>query len=302
LLEKTLRDSKTATSAGESSNGDTAIIPLKFENVMLGEKLAETGGSNATVYRCYVNGWLCAVKMLPKSSGIFGDPTVLERFLQEITLIENLPHHRNIVRYLFHDETSTHVRLYMTQYSASLGSEIRHHAQRNEKFTTNQISSICTDVIKGLEFLHSHGIVHRDLKSDNIFIIRGDSGIVSSVIGDFDTAKDVTRGAQAVTMVGTPAFIAPEVLQGDEAYTFSADIYSFGMIVFELIARKLPYMEVPVFQIHQQVLKGVGPALPADLDRAYEGFVQLHRKCTTFKPEARPSLREITVELSRLSD
>lgn len=286
------------TAAKTKSEDGVEILSLRFENVVVTEKLAETGGSNAGVYSCYVNGWQCAIKELVKPTGFLADTSVSESFLKEITLLESLPPHRNIVRYLHHEETPTHIRLYMTRYSGSLGSEIRRFEKLNMRYSPSQIAMFCLDISKGLEFLHSHGIIHRDLKSDNIFVLKNESGSIQTlVIGDLDTAKKIGGSQQAITLIGTPAFIAPEVLECESAYSFSADIFSLGMIVYECLALKLPFWDVPVMRIAGKILNGDRPTLPADLPTTYAPLVRIFHRCTSLKPEDRPSLSELRTEL-----
>lgn len=286
--------------AKKSEDDGVHIINLRFENVIQSEKLAETGGSNAGVYACYVNGWQCALKVLNKPTGFLADQSLLDGFLQEITLLESLPNHRNLVRYLFHEETPTQIKLYMTKYSGSLGSEIRKAARNNMRFTPEDITLWLLQILSGVGFLHGQGIIHRDLKADNIFVVKNESGNVSTcVVGDLDTAKAI--GADRTkTLVGTPAFIAPEVSRCD-AYSYAADIFSFGMIVYECLALRLPFIETDVFRITDKILQGDKPIMPP-LPESYQGLVAIHEVCVSLKPSDRPSLTQIRDALRQLQD
>ncbi|MDP2434477.1 MAG: serine/threonine-protein kinase [archaeon] len=283
-----------------SMSDGVPVLSLRFENIVVTERLAATGGSNACVYACYVNGWQCAIKELQKPTGFLSDQSSMEGFLREITLIENLPPHKNIVRYLHHEETPTHIRLYMTRYAGSLGSEIRKFSREMKQFSPGQIAYMACDIAKGIEFLHSHGIIHRDLKSDNVFVLKNETGgIQTLVIGDFDTAKKISGNQLAMTVIGTPAFIAPEVLECDDAYTFSADIFSLGMVIYEMIALRLPFDDVPVMRIASRSMAGDRPSIPDRVDKvAYAPLIQMFLRCTSLKPADRPSLTTIRSELA----
>ena len=114
---------------------------------------------------------------------------------------------------------------------------------------TPRVVSILRDVGRALAFAHTHGIVHRDIKPENILL----SG-ATAVVTDFGIAKafeDASApSAETNTMltrfgtcVGTPRYMAPEQIVGDPAIDHRADIYSFGIVGYELIAGRLPFDE-----------------------------------------------------------
>jgi serine/threonine protein kinase len=141
---------------------------IHFQNVRITEKLAATGGSSAGVFSCYVDGWLCAVKEFEIDSR---DSLVREQmgnFLQEIQVLEKLPPHNNIARYLYHEQTPTKIRLYLTKYATSLGERIRLRRENvengvGEYYSPQDLLVFSLDIVRGIEFLHKHKIIHRDL-------------------------------------------------------------------------------------------------------------------------------------------
>lgn len=227
----TLMKNKTDSSIKSSSSLFSKFkrsLTLEKKNVVITRKLAEIGGSGAGVFSCLVDGWKCAMKELDTAHMTQG---VIDNFLGEIQLLELLPQHENISRYLFHEINNNRIRLFMTQYHGSLGSYIQH---KKNPFSPSEIWKICLDTIKGIEFLHNNGIIHRDLKSDNIFILLDEKNeILKCAIGDFDTAKQInSKYEQAKTVLGTPAWMAPEVMDAKElgSYSYSAD----GLLNFYL--------------------------------------------------------------------
>jgi hypothetical protein len=184
---------------------------IDLNNVQINEKIAETGGSNAGIFACHVDGWLCAMKELDVKQ--LSDSNI-KAFESEIELLENLPYHLNICRYLFHEKTGDKIRLYITKYNCSL----RHIVNKQKDALTNQkdfktfsakhITKWCVDIASGMAFLHKHQIMHRDLKPDNVFVnldVHGD--VKQCAIGDFDTAKRVSKSQQAKTTVGTYCYV-----------------------------------------------------------------------------------------------
>lgn len=104
---------------------------------------------------------------------------------------------------------------------------------------------ICLDIIDGMNFLHQSGIIHRDLKSGNI-LIDGDG---RCKIADFglSTFKDCTS-SQTTGVMATPAWTAPEVLEGSN-FSKSSDVYSFGVIVWEIFSGEVPWKDKPLITI-----------------------------------------------------
>ena len=104
------------------------------------------------------------------------------------------------------------------------------------------------DVAKGMEYLHSQGIIHRDLKPGNVLVSSLDpNSEVLCKISDFGESRKGMNQTQTMTMtvgVGTPYYMAPEMLRGDNKYTRAVDVYSFSIMCVELWNERLPYSEI----------------------------------------------------------
>jgi serine/threonine protein kinase len=169
-------------------------------------------------------------------------------FEGEIRVLELLPHHPNIVRYLFHENKNKKLRLFMTRYSTTLNHEIA--TRQPTRFPVADIRRYGLDMVRGLEFLHSHQIIHRDLKSENIFVMLNERReIIQLAIGDFDTAKKVSAKNQAKTVLGTPQWMAPEVLNANEegGYGFPADGMSLLLQALSFIHSFIHLPSLPSF-------------------------------------------------------
>jgi serine/threonine protein kinase len=133
-------------------------------------------------------------------------------------------------------------------------------------------------------------ILHRDLKSDNL-LVTGDWTIK---VADFGLSR-FRSDKKTMTQVGTPMWMAPEVILG-EKYTERADVYSFGIILWEIMTRREPYEDKEAMQIVLEVVnKGLRPTIPTEF--ADCPLVPLMRDCWKEEPNHRPVF---SVILSRL--
>jgi serine/threonine protein kinase len=256
---------------------------IDLDNVIVHEKIARMGGSGAAIHRVTVDGWQCVMKELDLS---YISNTMKASFESEILLLESLPPHKNLVRYLFHQLSKTKMRLFMTYYSGGdFATYIRKRREEYETIPSSQppalhpqtsiprikkessftefaagmfspkdILRFMLDIATGLEVLHNMKILHRDLKSDNIFVTLNEVGKIDSLaVGDFDTAKQLQDGPSANTVIGTPGYIAPEVYQ--QEYSYAADVWSFGAICFEVITFQRPCADELVKDIGSLIKK-----------------------------------------------
>lgn len=104
------------------------------------------------------------------------------------------------------------------------------------------VRQICRDINNGIRFLHSRHIIHRDLKPENVLIKRIGAERVVYKLTDFGYAKVCGQNSNCSSIVGTTQYVAPEVIRG-AMYNSSVDFWSFGMVVFECITGKRPFLQ-----------------------------------------------------------
>jgi mitogen-activated protein kinase kinase kinase 1 len=150
------------------------------------------------------------------------------------------------------------------------------------------VSMYTRQILDGLKYLHDKGFIHRDIKCANILVDA--SGAVK--LADFGLAK-VSKLNDIKSCKGTPFWMAPEVInpKRTDGYGSSADIWSLGCTVLEMLTRKIPYcdLENPV-QALFRIGRGVLPEIPDTLSPDSQDFIL---KCLKVNPEERPTATEL---------
>ncbi|XP_040176095.1 mitogen-activated protein kinase kinase kinase 13 isoform X2 [Anopheles arabiensis] len=156
--------------------------------------------------------------------------------------------------------------------------------------TPQQLVSWSQQIALGMQYLHTHKIIHRDLKSPNILI--GENDVIK--ISDFGTSREWNEISTKMSFAGTVAWMAPEVIR-NEPCNEKVDIWSYGVVLWELLTGEVPYKNVD----SSQIIFGVGNNslyLPIP-DTCPEGFKLLIKQCWSAKPRNRPSFKIILTHL-----
>ena len=182
-----------------------------------------------------------ALKVLPHE--LAGHPGFLERFNREARLLARL-HHANIVT-IFDTGTAGPFAYLLMEFVDGVN---LHQAMQAGRFTPAETLRLVQDVCAGLQFAHEQGILHRDIKPANILI--DSRGRVK--IADFGIAKlvgEVENGDSTLTQqgmaLGTPRYMAPEQFESAEGVDQRADIYSLGVVLYEMLTGELPRGRFP---------------------------------------------------------
>uniref|UniRef100_A0A669DKV0 Mitogen-activated protein kinase kinase kinase 12 n=1 Tax=Oreochromis niloticus TaxID=8128 RepID=A0A669DKV0_ORENI len=158
------------------------------------------------------------------------------------------------------------------------------------KITPSLLMDWAMGIAGGMNYLHLHKIIHRDLKSPNMLITYDDAVKIS----DFGTSKELNDKSTKMSFAGTVAWMAPEVIR-NEPVSEKVDIWSFGVVLWEMLTGEVPYKDVD----SSAIIWGVGNnslQLPVP-DSCPESFKLLLRQCWNCKPRNRPSFRQILLHL-----
>ena len=159
-----------------------------------------------------------------------------------------------------------------------------------EPVPPSRLVSWSKQIATGMAYLHAHKIIHRDLKSPNVLIGRGE--VIK--ISDFGTSREWNEISTRMSFAGTDAWMAPEIIR-NEPCSEKVDIWSYGVVLWELLIGEKPYKDVG----SEAIIWGVGNNslhLPIP-ESCPEGYKLLVKQCWSSKPRNRPSFKHIEMHL-----
>jgi WNK lysine deficient protein kinase len=245
------RTSERSSVVGDNRNGYVETDPTGRYG-----RLSEVLGKGAmkTVYRGFDE--LRGVEVAWNQatiSDVLRTPDALHRMYAEVSLLADLRHDAIIAFHASWVHPSRRTFNFITELFSS--GTLRSYRLRYPRVSRRAVAAWARAILRGLAYLHSRGVIHRDLKCDNIFV-NGHLGQVK--IGDLGLAAVLRGCTSARSVIGTPEFMAPEMY--DECYGVGVDVYSFGMCMLEMLTNEYPYSECDnPAQIYKKVTAGKLP-------------------------------------------
>jgi serine/threonine protein kinase len=222
-----------------------------------------------------------AIKVL--ADNLAADESFRKRFLREARLAARLAH-RNVVQ--VYDSGEADGRPYIVMEYVE-GETLADLLSRRGRLPSAETVELALEVCSGLEHAHAKGLVHRDVKPQNLLI--GADGTVKIV--DFGIARSAhgTRLTEAGTVLGTAAYLAPEQATGEEV-TPAADVYALGVVLYEMLAGRTPYTAESLTQLlvghRDQPLPGVREYAPETSESLEDVIMRCLARLPTYRPQS----------------
>ncbi|MGH9714654.1 MAG: protein kinase domain-containing protein [Candidatus Acidiferrales bacterium] len=271
----------------------TALLPgSDFGTRYRIEGLLGQGGMGR-VYKAYDKDLDRTVALKVVRQGVMGEVDALKRFKQELVLASKISH-KNILR--IHDMGEVGDTKFITMAYVE-GQDLHGILHDNPKLPLDRILRYATQLAEALAAAHAEGVVHRDLKPQNILVNKEDQIFVS----DFGLAKSFEEGAIGMTrtgaFLGTPRYMSPEQVEGKPADQRS-DLYAYGLMLYEMVTGDVPFTGETTLKVMYQRIqekpkspKLVNPSLP-------NWLVRIIMRCLEKDPAARyQSAYEILADL-----
>ena len=244
-------------------------------------------GSFGTVYLCQNLKLkeLCVIKRINLSKL---DDKEKEETINESKILQKLDH-QNIIKFydVFIEKKSEITLNLVTEYAdgGDLSEKIKNQ-KKNNYFPENEILDYFIQICFALKHIHDKKIIHRDLKSQNIFLTK--KGIVK--LGDFGVAKNLQNTwKKASTIIGTPYYLSPEIVMS-KPYSFKSDIWSLGVLLYEMMSLKMPFDAVSLPMLTLKIMKGDYPPPPNIYSRDLRNLVSMLLNVSSDK---RPDINQI---------
>ncbi|RIB24792.1 kinase-like domain-containing protein [Gigaspora rosea] len=275
----------------EKAISEGHINKLDYNKFTYCSKIGDGGFGTVSKYEWKECELTIALKCLKADSNINKD--IIQEFIDELMLLRKVCYHPHVIQ--FYGVTKVSSGFYMVLQFAD-GGNLREYLRRSfiQLQWTNKLC-IAKEIAHGLMFLHNHDIVHRDLHSKNILIHQE-----RAMIADFGLAKQMEEPSMASNSIicGMPAYTEPNCFVNNKyKRDKKSDIYSFGVILWEISSGKPPYQDLSIFMLGAHILEGNREKPIKDTPPQY---VNLYEQCWDKDPTVRPEIETIFKTLKQL--
>ncbi|MBA0774995.1 hypothetical protein Gotri_010161 [Gossypium trilobum] len=263
---------------------------VDLSQLFLGLRFAH--GAHSRLYHGIYKEEAVAVKIIRVPDDDNGDlATRLEKqFDREVNLLSRL-HHQNVIKFIAACRKPP-VYCVITEYLSEGSLRAYLHKLDHKSLPLKKLIVIALEVARGMEYIHSQGVIHRDLKPENVLIDQD----FHMKIADFGIACEEAYCDLLADDPGTYRWMAPEMIKR-KSYGRKVDVYSFGLMLWELVAGTIPYEDMnPIQAAFAVVNKNLRPVIPKDCPPAMRALIE---QCWSLNPEKRPEFWQIVKVLEQ---
>ena len=166
-------------------------------------------------------------------------------------------------------------------------SDLQNLLKEKQKFSSSEIRTLMEGLNKPFKYMHNNGILHRDIKPENIMIKYVDSSKTKYIpkIADYGISRELDNG-KATTILGSPRYMSPEILLGEDEYTDKSDLFSIGTLIYELYFNSFPFL-FPITRTKNEIIKNYNTKKKNDCEDKL--LDDLLNKLLKFEPDERIS-------------
>ena len=260
---------------------------IKIRKYKRGKLLGRGGFARCYEFTCLDNNKVFAAKVINKQN--LATSRQKQKLITEIKIHKSV-HHDQVVAFEHNFEDNENVYILLEVCKNQTLNEL---FKRRKKLTEIEVQCYIIQLVKGLQYLHSHKIIHRDLKLGNLFL----TDKMQLKIGDFGLATKLDYdGEKKKTVCGTPNYIAPEVIDGGAGggHSYEVDIWAIGIIIYIFIVGKPPFETNDLKQTYKRI-KSIQFDFPEDVHIS-TAAKNLIRRLLVRDPKKRPSLNDILMD------
>lgn len=278
---------ETVPNSVEIPTDGTDVWEIDTRHLKFGGKVGS--GSFGDLYKGTYFSQEVAIKVL-KPERI--NKEMLGEFSQEVYILRKV-RHKNVVQFI--GACTKNPNLCIVTEFMSRGSVYDFLHKQRGVFKLPSLLKVAIDISKGMNYLHQNNIIHRDLKTANLLM--DENEVVK--VADFGVARVQAQSGVMTAETGTYRWMAPEVIE-HKAYDHKADVFSFGIVLWELLTGELPYSQLTPLQAAVGVVqKGLRPIIPRDTNRR---LAELLERCWQQDAAQRPEFSEILEILQLIAD
>ena len=218
-----------------------------FENYKIVNIIGKGAYSKVILCQHRLTGKKVAIKAIPKDQ--ITSRYSQEKVLREIYILKTVES-EHVIKILEVFESEKNI-LIVLEYAG--GGDLLNYVRSKGKLHEKEAKLIFYQLVKGALDLHKEGILHRDFKLENILI---DSKYTTIKICDFGVSKIINAGEVIFEQCGTPAYLAPEIIQNQGYKDYSVDTWSLGVVLYAMVCGKIPFISDSIPEIHKLILLG----------------------------------------------